>query len=136
MYSGCVRKRSIGFAAFFCIGWRKPWQQQHIHCTLLLLLTSRESQACRPKAPHSPLPPTAPPGTNAEFVAADEATLCHIPPGISFQEAAAVPVSGLTAWQALEPAMPLEGKRLLVHGGAGGVGSFAVQASGGGWFLN
>lgn len=38
-----------------------------------------------------------------------------------------MPVSGLTAWQALEPAMPLAGKRVLVHGGAGGVGSFAVQ---------
>lgn len=38
-----------------------------------------------------------------------------------------MPEAGLTAWQALVPAMPLEGKRVLVHGGAGGVGGFAVQ---------
>lgn len=68
-----------------------------------------------------------PAGTYAEFVAADEVTVCAIPPGVSFQEAAAVPLAGLTAWQALEPAMPLEGKRVLIHGGAGGVGGFAVQ---------
>jgi hypothetical protein len=60
-------------------------------------------------------------------VAVDEHTLCLIPPGISFQDAGAVPVAGLTAWQALEPAMPLQGKRVLVHGGAGGVGGFAIQ---------
>lgn len=66
-------------------------------------------------------------GTDGEFVAVDEHTLCLIPPGISFQDAGAVPVAGLTAWQALEPAMPLQGKRVLVHGGAGGVGGFAIQ---------
>ncbi|KAL4424060.1 hypothetical protein ABPG75_001361 [Micractinium tetrahymenae] len=66
-------------------------------------------------------------GTYGEFVAADEGTLCFIPPGISFLDAAAVPMAGLTAWQALEPAMPLQGKRVLVHGGAGGVGGFAIQ---------
>lgn len=38
-----------------------------------------------------------------------------------------MPCAGLTAWQALEPAMPLAGKRVLIHGGAGGVGGFAVQ---------
>jgi NADPH:quinone reductase-like Zn-dependent oxidoreductase len=42
-------------------------------------------------------------------------------------EAAAVPVAGTTAWQALEPGMPLQGKRVLIHGGAGGVGGFAIQ---------
>lgn len=66
-------------------------------------------------------------GTDGEYVATDEDTVCLLPPSISFQDAAAVPVAGLTAWQALEPAMPLAGKRVLVHGGAGGVGGFAVQ---------
>lgn len=66
-------------------------------------------------------------GTYGEFVATEEETMCLMPPGVSFLEAAAVPMAGLTAWQALAPAMPLEGKRLLIHGGAGGVGSFAVQ---------
>ena len=63
-------------------------------------------------------------------MAAEESVLALIPAGVSFQEAASVPVSGLTAWQALAPAMPLAGKRVLVLGGAGGVGSFAIQA---GW---
>ncbi|KAI3424236.1 hypothetical protein D9Q98_009592 [Chlorella vulgaris] len=66
-------------------------------------------------------------GTHAEFVATDEDTVCLIPPGVSFLEAAAVPVAGTTAWQALEPGMPLQGKRVLIHGGAGGVGGFAIQ---------
>eukprot|EP00887_Chlorella_sp_A99_P001194 scaffold14.g1194.t1 len=68
-------------------------------------------------------------GCYAELVAADEATACLVPPGVSLRDAAVVPVSGLTAWQALEPGMPLAGKRVLVHAGAGGVGNFAVQAS-------
>ncbi len=50
-----------------------------------------------------------------------------MPKGLSFLEAAVVPVSGLTAWQALEPGMPLAGKQVLIHAGAGGVGAFAVQ---------
>lgn len=66
-------------------------------------------------------------GTDAELVAADEATLAAVPPSLSLQHAAAVPAAGLTAWQALAPGMPLQGKRVLVHGGAGGVGGFAVQ---------
>lgn len=66
-------------------------------------------------------------GCYAELVAADEATACLVPPGVSLRDAAVVPVSGLTAWQALEPGMPLAGKRVLVHAGAGGVGNFAVQ---------
>lgn len=66
-------------------------------------------------------------GTYGEFVAVDEDRLCPLPLGVSFQEAAAVPVAGITAWQALAPAMPLAGKRVLVHGGAGGVGGFAIQ---------
>lgn len=66
-------------------------------------------------------------GTYGEYVATDEDTLCLIPPSVSYLEAAAVPMAGLTAWQALEAAMPLQGKRVLVHGGAGGVGGFAIQ---------
>ena len=82
--------------------------------------------------PHRRLPCLPPPaGTDGEFVAVDEHTLCLIPPGVSFQDAGAVPVAGLTAWQALEPGMPLEGKRVLVHGGAGGVGGFAIQVGAG-----
>eukprot|EP00775_Hariotina_reticulata_P013537 gene13537-13663_t len=66
-------------------------------------------------------------GTYAEFVVAHESTLLPIPDGYSFEEAAAVPLAAMTAWQAMETSMPLAGKRVLVHAGAGGVGSFAIQ---------
>jgi NADPH-dependent curcumin reductase CurA len=66
-------------------------------------------------------------------VSAPEDTLAPIPPGTPFEAAAAVPLAALTAWQCLEPRMPLEGKRVLVHAGAGGVGSFAIQVGGGRW---
>lgn len=66
-------------------------------------------------------------GTYAEYCSAHESTLAPIPAGLSYQEAAAVPLAAMTAWQALEPSMPLQGKRVLVHAGAGGVGHFAIQ---------
>jgi hypothetical protein len=66
-------------------------------------------------------------GTYAQFVSAAESTLQPIPAGLSYQEAAAVPLAAMTAWQAMQPSMPLQGKRVLVHAGAGGVGHFAIQ---------
>jgi NADPH:quinone reductase-like Zn-dependent oxidoreductase len=65
-------------------------------------------------------------GTYAEYVSAHESTLQPIPSQLSFQEAAAVPLAAMTAWQAMEPSMPLQGKRVLVHAGAGGV-SYLVE---------
>ncbi|MFE0579724.1 NADP-dependent oxidoreductase [Streptomyces sp. NPDC058874] len=49
------------------------------------------------------------------------------PASLSYTEAAAVPLAALTAWQALEAAGVRDGRRVLVHAGAGGVGHFAVQ---------
>ncbi|KAG2429081.1 hypothetical protein HXX76_011321 [Chlamydomonas incerta] len=66
-------------------------------------------------------------GTHAEFVSCPEGRLVRLPAGVSLEAAAALPVSGMTAWQALRGSMPLAGKRVLVLGGAGGVGHFAVQ---------
>ncbi|KXZ56542.1 hypothetical protein GPECTOR_1g487 [Gonium pectorale] len=66
-------------------------------------------------------------GTYAELCSCKEELLTRIPEGVSFEQAAAMPIAGLTAWQALAPSMPLAGKRVLVHGGAGGIGHFAVQ---------
>ncbi|PNH05219.1 Reticulon-4-interacting protein 1, mitochondrial [Tetrabaena socialis] len=66
-------------------------------------------------------------GTYAELVSAKEDRLLAIPDGVSFEQAAAMPIAGMTAWQALAPSMPLQGKRVLVHAGAGGIGHFAVQ---------
>jgi NADPH2:quinone reductase len=66
-------------------------------------------------------------GTTAELVAAPVRTLAHKPRTVSFEEAAAVPLAGLTAYQALRRLGVGEGSTLLVHAAAGGVGGFAVQ---------
>ncbi len=67
-------------------------------------------------------------GADAEYVAVRATELAPKPATITFTEAAAVPLSALTAWQALFDHGVLQGgQRVLIHGGAGGVGSFAVQ---------
>lgn len=67
-------------------------------------------------------------GAAAEYVAVPAANLAPKPDSLSHTETAAVPLSALTAWQALFHHGDLrEGQRVLIHGGAGGVGSFAVQ---------
>jgi NADPH:quinone reductase-like Zn-dependent oxidoreductase len=64
----------------------------------------------------------------AEFVAVPSRQLAHKPAGITHAEAAALPLAGLTAWQALVDAAEVtEGTRVLVHGAGGGVGHLAVQ---------
>eukprot|EP00879_Flechtneria_rotunda_P005960 GHRR01006266.1.p1 GENE.GHRR01006266.1~~GHRR01006266.1.p1 ORF type:complete len:338 (+),score=95.80 GHRR01006266.1:261-1274(+) len=67
------------------------------------------------------------PGTYAEYAVAHESTILPIPEGFSFSQAAAVPLAAMTAYQAMQPSMPLAGKRVLVHAGAGGVGHYAIQ---------
>ena len=67
-------------------------------------------------------------GTSAELVPAPERTVARKPASLSFEEAAAVPLAGLTAYQALVEALDVKaGERVLVHAAAGGVGQFAVQ---------
>jgi NADPH:quinone reductase-like Zn-dependent oxidoreductase len=67
-------------------------------------------------------------GTYAEYVAVDENLLAHKPSNLSFEEAASVPLAGLTAWGALvEIANLKSGDKVLIHAGAGGVGVYAVQ---------
>ncbi|HMJ04777.1 MAG TPA: NADP-dependent oxidoreductase, partial [Chthoniobacterales bacterium] len=64
----------------------------------------------------------------AEFVNVTEGEVAAKPASLSFAEAAAVPMGALTAWQALvDVAQVKEGQTVLIHGGSGGVGSFAVQ---------
>ena len=64
----------------------------------------------------------------AEFVAVDTTLLAHKPTTISFAEAAAAPMAGLTAWQPLIRGMNSKsGDKILIHGAAGGVGHYAVQ---------
>lgn len=67
-------------------------------------------------------------GGDAEYVAVRAADLAPRPMSLDHIQAAAVPLSALTAWQALFDHGGLQpGQRVLVHGGAGGVGAFAVQ---------
>lgn len=67
-------------------------------------------------------------GAFAEYACAEEKNLSAKPASVTFEQAAAVPVAGLTALQALRDQGRLQaGQRVLITGAAGGVGSFAVQ---------
>lgn len=66
-------------------------------------------------------------GTLAEFVAVTSAAVSKKPGNISFEEAAGLPLAGLTALQSLEYARIKENDKVLIHAGSGGVGSFAIQ---------
>lgn len=67
-------------------------------------------------------------GTFAEFVAAHEDTVALKPRNISMEEAASIPLVGLTAWQALvEKAKLRKGQKVFIQAGSGGVGTFAIQ---------
>src|SRR5437870_8056015 len=67
-------------------------------------------------------------GGYAEYAVATEVEAAAKPKSISFTEAAGVPVVALTAWQALiDKAKLRAGQTVLIHGGSGGVGSFAIQ---------
>lgn len=67
-------------------------------------------------------------GALAEYCHASAAAVAPKPPSLSFAEAASVPISALTAWQGLFDRAYLQpGDRLLVQGGAGSVGAYAVR---------
>lgn len=67
-------------------------------------------------------------GAQAEFCLAVPTSVAPKPLTLTHAQAAVVPISALTAWQALIDRVQIsEGQRVLIHGGAGGVGSFAVQ---------
>ncbi|HWW05166.1 zinc-binding alcohol dehydrogenase family protein [Collimonas sp.] len=73
------------------------------------------------------------PGCNSEFQLVDERIVGNMPQSLSFEQAAALPLTTITAWEALferlqvasSPATPA--KSILIIGGAGGVGSIAIQ---------
>jgi NADPH:quinone reductase-like Zn-dependent oxidoreductase len=66
----------------------------------------------------------------AEYVTVQEWEVAQKPASLNFVEAAAVPMGALTAWQALVDVAKLQaGQTILIHGGSGGVGSFAVQVA-------
>lgn len=67
-------------------------------------------------------------GTFAEFIAIKEADVALKPKKLSMEEAASIPLVGLTAWQALIEKGNLEkGQKVFIQAGSGGVGTFAIQ---------
>lgn len=67
-------------------------------------------------------------GTFAEFVAVKEDSVAIKPRNISMEEAASIPLVGLTVWQALvERAKLKKGQKVFIQAGSGGVGTFAIQ---------
>ena len=74
------------------------------------------------------------PGCNAEYQLVDERIVGHMPASLDFAQAAALPLTAVTAWESLfdrlgiaQDAEANRGKTLLIIGGAGGVGSIAIQ---------
>ena len=67
-------------------------------------------------------------GAFAEMALAKSDTIAHKPRALSHEQAAGLPLVGVSAWQALVETMRLsEGQKILIHGGAGGIGSIAIQ---------
>ncbi len=67
-------------------------------------------------------------GTFAEFIAINEADVAIKPKNLTMEEAASIPLVGLTAWQVLIDRANLKtGEKVLIHAGSGGVGTFAIQ---------
>jgi alcohol dehydrogenase len=68
-------------------------------------------------------------GAFAEMALANADSIAHKPKTLSHEEAAGLPTVGVSAWQALVETIGLskEGQKILIHGGAGGIGSIAIQ---------
>ncbi len=66
-------------------------------------------------------------GALAEYMPADVRLIAHKPKTLSMREAAAIPLVGITAYEGLTRAGVRAGQKVLVHGGAGGVGHLALQ---------
>ncbi|MFV5173402.1 NADP-dependent oxidoreductase [Bacillus cereus] len=67
-------------------------------------------------------------GTFAEYIDIHEDDIALKPKNLSFEEAASIPLVGLTSYQALHDIMQLQkGQKILIHAGSGGVGTFAIQ---------
>ncbi|MFS1511072.1 NADP-dependent oxidoreductase [Chengkuizengella sp. SCS-71B] len=67
-------------------------------------------------------------GTYAEYVAVDEDYIAKKPSNLTFEEAASIPLVGITTYQSLVDTAGLKQRdKVLIHAGAGGVGTFAIQ---------
>jgi NADPH:quinone reductase-like Zn-dependent oxidoreductase len=66
-------------------------------------------------------------GAFAEYIAINENFVAPKPKNISMEEAASIPLVGLTVWQAFEKAKLKKGQKVFIQAGSGGVGTFAIQ---------
>ncbi len=67
-------------------------------------------------------------GTFAEYIAVDQGDIAHKPKNLNFEEAAAIPLVGLTSYQALHDVMQIQpGQKVLIQAGSGGIGTIAIQ---------
>jgi alcohol dehydrogenase len=67
-------------------------------------------------------------GAYAEFAVASENSIAKMPENLSFTEAGTIPLAAVSAYTAIVEHMKLyEGQKILIHGGSGGIGSFAIQ---------
>lgn len=78
-------------------------------------------------APRQEVCALLPGGGYAEFAAVDRRLVLPVPSGIAAADAAALVEAACTVWSNLQAADARAGERLLVHGGSGGIGSFAIQ---------
>ncbi|MEB2630769.1 NADP-dependent oxidoreductase [Bacillus sp. CFBP9009] len=67
-------------------------------------------------------------GTFTEYISVNQEDIALKPKNLSFEEAASIPLVGLTSYQALHDILRIEkGHKILIHAGSGGVGTFAIQ---------
>lgn len=67
-------------------------------------------------------------GTFAEYIAVDRGAIALKPKNINFEEAASIPLVGLTSYQALHDIMQIQpGQKVMIQGGSGGIGTIAIQ---------
>lgn len=67
-------------------------------------------------------------GTFAEYISVDQGDIALKPKNINFEEAASIPLVGLTSYQALHDIMQIQpGEKVLIQGGSGGIGTIAIQ---------
>ncbi|MBO0481045.1 NADP-dependent oxidoreductase [Candidatus Enterococcus courvalinii] len=67
-------------------------------------------------------------GTFAEYIAVDQGDIALKPKNINFEEAASIPLVGLTSYQTLHDIMQIQpGEKVMIQGGSGGIGTIAIQ---------
>lgn len=71
--------------------------------------------------------PSVAPGTFAEFISVDSDAVCLKPSNLNFEQAASLPLVGLTTIQSFDTANLKSGDKVLIHAGSGGIGTFAIQ---------